>query len=178
MISPVANGDLGIAMGDVSGKGIAAALLMASLQAFLRGQAMMNQGDLARLMRNINQLIYETTGINRYATFFYGQFNLGKPHFHVCQRRAQRADHSAQNKPGRCTRNSTRNGRTRRGPAAECTVSAGHGDLGARRCFRRLHGRRQRSHERQGGRMGRGASDSSYREKCRPARPWKSFRRL
>jgi phosphoserine phosphatase RsbU/P len=72
---PLANGDLGIAIGDVSGKGIAAALLMASLQASLRGQAMMNQGDLARLMSNVNQLIYDATPINRYATFFYGQFN-------------------------------------------------------------------------------------------------------
>ena len=71
----LANGDLGIAIGDVSGKGIAAALLMASLQASLRGQAMMGQGDLARLMKNVNQLVYEATPMNRYATFFYGQYN-------------------------------------------------------------------------------------------------------
>ncbi len=71
----LANGDLGIAIGDVSGKGIAAALLMASLQASLRGQAMMGQGDLARLMCNVNQLVYDATPINRYATFFYGQYH-------------------------------------------------------------------------------------------------------
>jgi sigma-B regulation protein RsbU (phosphoserine phosphatase) len=71
----LSNADLGIAIGDVSGKGIAAALLMASLQASLRGQAMTNQGDLARLMMNINQLIYDATPENRYATFFYGQYN-------------------------------------------------------------------------------------------------------
>ncbi len=76
---PLANGGLGIAIGDVSGKGIAAALLMASLQASLRGQAMMNQGDLARLMQNVNQLVYDATPINRYATFFYGQYD-GKTH--------------------------------------------------------------------------------------------------
>lgn len=70
----LANGDLGIAIGDVSGKGIAAALLMASLQASLRGQAMMGQGDLARLMTNVNQLVHEATTSNRYATFFYGQY--------------------------------------------------------------------------------------------------------
>ncbi len=72
---PLANGDLGIAIGDVSGKGIAAALLMASLQASLRGQAMTNQGDLARLMSNVNQLVFEATAVNRYATFFYGQYS-------------------------------------------------------------------------------------------------------
>ncbi len=68
------NGDLGIAIGDVSGKGIAAALLMASLQASLRGQALVGQGDLAQLMANVNQLVYDATPTNRYATFFYGQF--------------------------------------------------------------------------------------------------------
>jgi sigma-B regulation protein RsbU (phosphoserine phosphatase) len=71
----LANNDLGIAIGDVSGKGIAAALLMASLQASLRGQAMMGGGDLARLMCNVNQLVYDATPANRYATFFYGQYH-------------------------------------------------------------------------------------------------------
>lgn len=72
---PLPNGDLGVAIGDVSGKGIAAALLMASLQASLRGQALMGQGDLARLMTNINQLVYDATPPNRYATFFYGHYH-------------------------------------------------------------------------------------------------------
>lgn len=71
----LANGDLGVAIGDVSGKGIAAALLMASLQASLRGQALMGPASLAQLMMNVNQLVYEATPINRYATFFYGQFH-------------------------------------------------------------------------------------------------------
>jgi sigma-B regulation protein RsbU (phosphoserine phosphatase) len=71
----LANGDLGIAIGDVSGKGIAAALLMASLQASLRGQAMTGQADLARLIVNVNQLVYDATPNNRYATFFYGVYN-------------------------------------------------------------------------------------------------------
>jgi sigma-B regulation protein RsbU (phosphoserine phosphatase) len=66
---------LGIAIGDVSGKGIAAALLMASLQASLRGQVMVNSGDLARLMSSVNRLIYDATPENRYATFFYAQLD-------------------------------------------------------------------------------------------------------
>jgi sigma-B regulation protein RsbU (phosphoserine phosphatase) len=73
----LANGNFGIAIGDVSGKGIAAALLMASLQASLRGQAMLGQADLARVMCNVNQLVADASPINRYATFFYGEFNLG-----------------------------------------------------------------------------------------------------
>lgn len=66
---------LGIAIGDVSGKGIAAALLMASLQASLRGQTMAGVHDLAELMRNVNKLVYDASQSNRYATFFYGEFD-------------------------------------------------------------------------------------------------------
>ena len=65
---------LGIAIGDVSGKGIAAALMMASLQASLRGEATRATDDLAGLMRNVNRLIYEASSVNRYATFFYAQY--------------------------------------------------------------------------------------------------------
>jgi sigma-B regulation protein RsbU (phosphoserine phosphatase) len=68
------NGDLGVAIGDVSGKGIAAALLMASLQASLRSQALSGTTDLAQLMSNVNRLVYDATPSNRYATFFYGQY--------------------------------------------------------------------------------------------------------
>ncbi len=71
------NGDLGVAIGDVSGKGIAAALLMASLQASLRGQALTGLTNLALLMSNVNRLIFEATPSNRYATFFYGQYSRG-----------------------------------------------------------------------------------------------------
>jgi sigma-B regulation protein RsbU (phosphoserine phosphatase) len=68
------DGNLGIAIGDVSGKGVPAALLMASLQASLRGQAISGSADLATLMSNLNRLIYEATPSNRFATFFYGQY--------------------------------------------------------------------------------------------------------
>jgi sigma-B regulation protein RsbU (phosphoserine phosphatase) len=68
-------GQLGIAIGDVSGKGIAAALTMASLQASLRGEATRMTEDLAALVSNVNRLVYEASSANRYATFFYGQYN-------------------------------------------------------------------------------------------------------
>ena len=71
----LADGGLGIAIGDVSGKGIPAALLMASLQASLRGQTISGTSDLAKLMTNVNRLIFETSASNRYATFFYGQYD-------------------------------------------------------------------------------------------------------
>ncbi len=68
------DGDLGIAVGDVSGKGVPAALLMASLQASLRGLAINGTADLGGLMSNLNRLIYEATPSNRFATFFYAQY--------------------------------------------------------------------------------------------------------
>ncbi len=69
------NGRLGLAIGDVSGKGISAALLMASLRACLRTMTRVSQMDLARLMQNMNQLVYESSAINRYATFFFAIYD-------------------------------------------------------------------------------------------------------
>ena len=47
---------------------------MASLQASLRGQAMQGTNDLAPLMSNVNRLVYDASAENRYATFFYAQY--------------------------------------------------------------------------------------------------------
>jgi sigma-B regulation protein RsbU (phosphoserine phosphatase) len=71
---PLDDGRFGFAIGDVSGKGYAAALLMASLQASLRGQTLDSPDDLARLMARVNRLLFEATPSNKYATFFYSQY--------------------------------------------------------------------------------------------------------
>lgn len=68
---------IGLAIGDIAGKGIPAALLMAGLQAALRGQALVGSRDLAKLMTNINKLVFESSPANRYATFFYGEYRDG-----------------------------------------------------------------------------------------------------
>ncbi len=70
----LSNGRLGLAIGDVSGKGIPAALLMASLQASVRGQSQA-AGRVADLMANVNRLVCDASAENRYATFFYGEFD-------------------------------------------------------------------------------------------------------
>ena len=67
-------GRLGIAIGDVSGKGIGAALMMANLEASLRGQASVGH-DLTELMRRVNDLVYGASPANRYATLFYGEYD-------------------------------------------------------------------------------------------------------
>jgi sigma-B regulation protein RsbU (phosphoserine phosphatase) len=69
------NGHFAISIGDVSGKGIPAALLMASLQSALRGQAMSLPPDLGTMIGNMNRLIYDSSPSNRYATLFYSQFD-------------------------------------------------------------------------------------------------------
>lgn len=68
---------LGVAVGDVSGKGIAAALMMASLQASLRGQTIKPCETLSEMIQHINHLVYEASADNRYATFFYAQYDPG-----------------------------------------------------------------------------------------------------
>jgi phosphoserine phosphatase RsbU/P len=68
-------GMLGVALGDISGKGIPAALMMASLQASLRAEAMRAGNELAALMSRVNQALYEASSADRYATFFYAQFD-------------------------------------------------------------------------------------------------------
>jgi phosphoserine phosphatase RsbU/P len=65
---------LGIAIGDVSGKGIGAALLMASLEASLRALASSTH-DLAELINRVNRMIHESSSTNRYATLFYAEYH-------------------------------------------------------------------------------------------------------
>ena len=72
---PMSNGGLGIAIGDVSGKGIPAALLMATLRAFLRSQAIDHETDLSAVIANLNRLVFESSAQNRYATFFLGVYD-------------------------------------------------------------------------------------------------------
>ena len=73
-------GRLGIAIGDVSGKGIGAALMMASLEASLRGQASGGH-DLAELMKRVNGLLYEASPTNSYASLFYAEYDPGNRSF-------------------------------------------------------------------------------------------------
>jgi sigma-B regulation protein RsbU (phosphoserine phosphatase) len=49
---------------------------MASLQASLRGQAVQRATGLAEMIGNVNQLVYDASAENRYATFFYAQYEV------------------------------------------------------------------------------------------------------
>jgi serine phosphatase RsbU (regulator of sigma subunit) len=66
---------LGLVIGDIVGKGIAAALLMANLQANLRSQCAIAVDQPELLLRSVNRLFYENTADNAFATLFYSEFN-------------------------------------------------------------------------------------------------------
>ena len=59
-----------LAVGDISGKGISAALLMASLQALLRSHASQTTEDLAAVVTEVNRFLCAMTEENRFATLF------------------------------------------------------------------------------------------------------------
>ena len=71
----VGDGRLGIALADVSGKGVAAALIMSVVQASLRIIASDEDVPLDRLAARMNQFLYRSTQSSSYATFFYAQLD-------------------------------------------------------------------------------------------------------
>ncbi len=66
---------LGLIVGDISGKGIAAALLMANLQANLRSQCAIALDQPQRFLQLANRLFYENSPDNAYATLFFAEYN-------------------------------------------------------------------------------------------------------
>ena len=69
------SGKLGLVLADISGKGISGALLMANLQASLRGQYALALDDLPRLLRSVNYLFFKNTETNNYATTFFSIYH-------------------------------------------------------------------------------------------------------
>jgi serine phosphatase RsbU (regulator of sigma subunit) len=67
------DGDLAVVIADVSGKGVAAALIMSSMQAALRVAAPI-ENDLAMLMARLNALLYRSTKGRKYVTAFLGRY--------------------------------------------------------------------------------------------------------
>jgi serine phosphatase RsbU (regulator of sigma subunit) len=66
---------LGLVIGDVAGKGIAAALLMANLQAHLRSQCLMAVDQPGKLLTSVNRLFYENTPSSSYATLLFAEYD-------------------------------------------------------------------------------------------------------
>ena len=66
---------IGIALADVAGKGVAAALIMSSVQASLRILSSETDISLPQLAVKMNRFLHRSTGSNSYATFFYAQID-------------------------------------------------------------------------------------------------------
>ncbi len=66
---------LGLVVGDISGKGIAAALLMANLQANLRSQCAIALDQPQRFLQLVNHSFYENSTDSAYATLFFAEYD-------------------------------------------------------------------------------------------------------
>ena len=79
-------GRVGIALGDISGKGVSAALMMASLQAILRSRCGTPFGNLVSLLLSVNRLFWDCTSASDFASLFLGEYEdaTGRMRFVNC----------------------------------------------------------------------------------------------
>jgi sigma-B regulation protein RsbU (phosphoserine phosphatase) len=73
---PMPDGGFLFTLGDVSGKGIGAAVLMASMQASLRSQAVKTPVSIAALIGDLNKAAYVFTTADKYSTLFCGMLDV------------------------------------------------------------------------------------------------------
>lgn len=73
--APLPNNRLALAVGDASGKGLAAALMTANVQSSLRTAALLTGQDLAASLDAVNRQVHSSSLAERYATLFYGVFD-------------------------------------------------------------------------------------------------------
>jgi len=72
---PLGDGKLGLLLADVSGKGMSAALLGASLHAVVRANAVSAGDRCGEVLAKASHLLFETSEANRFATVFYGAYD-------------------------------------------------------------------------------------------------------
>ncbi|HUI43145.1 MAG TPA: PP2C family protein-serine/threonine phosphatase [Terriglobia bacterium] len=73
--APLPDNRLALAVGDASGKGLAAALMISSVQSALRTAALFTGNDGPRVLRAVNRQVHASSDADRYATLFYGVFD-------------------------------------------------------------------------------------------------------
>ena len=78
----LAGGRMAIAVADIAGKGIPAALLMSALQASLRVLAAEHDLTSSQLAAKMNGFLYASTASNSYATFFFAQLDFRSRRLH------------------------------------------------------------------------------------------------
>lgn len=73
---PLGQEGIGIAIADVSGKGVSASLLMASLRAALHSELRPNH-NLAEMGAKLSEFVLKSSPINDFITFFWGELEIG-----------------------------------------------------------------------------------------------------
>ena len=79
---PFSPAQMGLAVADVSGKGLSSSLLMASLQGLVRTNLAARQGEVARFVIEVNESFYKLTANNRYATLFFAVVDVSNQALH------------------------------------------------------------------------------------------------
>lgn len=72
---PLPNNRLALTVGDASGKGFAAALMISNVQSSLRTAALLTGNDAAAMLEAVNRQVHAASLAGRYATLFYGVFD-------------------------------------------------------------------------------------------------------
>jgi sigma-B regulation protein RsbU (phosphoserine phosphatase) len=65
-----------IALGDVCGKGVPAAILMAAIRGYLHGATVERQGNPRDFVTALNRHLHASVPASRFATFFYGVYDV------------------------------------------------------------------------------------------------------
>jgi sigma-B regulation protein RsbU (phosphoserine phosphatase) len=78
---PLADGRFAFTLGDVSGKGIPAAVMMASIQTLLRSMLMRDLKSLPTVMADLNHVLYLSSTSERYSTLFCGVLSADRTQF-------------------------------------------------------------------------------------------------
>jgi sigma-B regulation protein RsbU (phosphoserine phosphatase) len=69
------DGRVALTLGDVAGKGVSAALMMASLHSMLRSECQREEADLGAALERVNRVFFESTAPHHYATLFLGEYD-------------------------------------------------------------------------------------------------------
>ena len=78
---PLGRGWVGLVIGDISGKGIAAAVLMANLQASVRSQSAVALDNPRLFLDSVNRHLFDNSTSGAYATLFLGEYCDHSGHF-------------------------------------------------------------------------------------------------
>src|SRR5689334_2234220 len=73
-VLPLPGNRVALAIGDASGKGLAAALMISNVQSSLRTATLFSGSDPAAALDAVNHQVYRSSLVDRYATLFYGIF--------------------------------------------------------------------------------------------------------